>query len=787
MTICLDAECSDLEDNSSCPLFQHDSVEAPPLYIFLHYPPTSISELVSWENEFQANCYWSFDETGQSRLLENERQKWGIPKLGLFDSIQVPRFHSWPTHIYEALDKWQIVRGFDPTTADFAIHMDYPELEIVSAKQMNSRVQEGSEEKSEIPSGEPESSWWEAIAGSGIPAHPSFKPVFSTPIRLASLAARPENWKAAAPAAPPDSQTYAAQASLPRLPVPELPETLKKLKESLKPIAWNEEEYDAVSKKVDEFAKGKGPELQARLKEWANGREHWLEEWWDDGGYLGYRDSTPAARAAALARGTMLFRQKLKLGQLTPEGTKEGPFCMDTYRWMFDCCRLPGPHGLDWSASYAKEGDNGTEDAHIIVFRRNRPYKVTAATGGRILSLDEFQRQIQHIYDTTKTEYPGVGVLSASNRDVWAQDYTELSSSAHNSSVLHAIQSAAFTISLDTAKPNEAVSFSRDLWHGELSADGNAIGLKNRWVDKPCEYIVFDNGKAGLMGEHSVMDGTPTVRLCDEVLDMIASPDFDRGTGSAAVKPEPLDWEVSAKTKQAIEKANEAARALISSQELGFYETPYGKNAIKKFGVSPDSWAQMIVQLAYRRLLDKKGWKRNGGTYEAATTRKFYKGRTEAIRVVTSESDAWVRSMVSDASKEERKRLFGLAAKRHVELAKMCGSGNGIDRHLLGLKKVLGQGEEAPALFSDPVFTRSSYWVLSTSAVFSKHFDVYGWGEVVPDGFGVAYMTGFNDKLMYTITSRTEMPNAEFVQEIAKAADDLYKLHADGTEGTPKL
>lgn len=70
-----------------------------------------------------------------------------------------------------------------------------------------------------------------------------------------------------------------------------------------------------------------------------------------------------------------------------------------------------------------------------------------------------------------------------------------------------------------------------------------------------------------------------------------------------------------------------------------------------------------------------------------------------------------------------------------------------------------------PALFSDPVFLRSSNWVLSTSAVFSKHFPVYGWGEVsyvsgcfiqtliyrdylqvVPEGFGVAYMTGYDGK-----------------------------------------
>jgi carnitine O-acetyltransferase len=34
------------------------------------------------------------------------------------------------------------------------------------------------------------------------------------------------------------------------------------------------------------------------------------------------------------------------------------------------------------------------------------------------------------------------------------------------------------------------------------------------------------------------------------------------------------------------------------------------------------------------------------------------------------------------------------------------------------------------------------------------------------------------DRLQYTITSRTEMPNAQFNGEIAKAAVDLYELHS---------
>jgi carnitine O-acetyltransferase len=51
-------------------------------------------------------------------------------------------------------------------------------------------------------------------------------------------------------------------------------------------------------------------------------------------------------------------------------------------------------------------------------------------------------------------------------------------------------------------------------------------------------------------------------------------------------------------------------------------------------------------------------------------------------------------------------------------------------RAVLGLRKVLKEGEDVPEIFEDPVVKRSSHWVLSTSALFSKHLREYGWGEV---------------------------------------------------------
>ena len=103
---------------------------------------------------------------------------------------------------------------------------------------------------------------------------------------------------------------------------------------------------------------------------------------------------------------------------------------------MFDCSRVPG-EGFDWSVSYSKAGDLGNS-GHIVVIRKNRAWKIDVAPEGMILSTEEIQkyvclvkietcgltsnnRQIQYIYDNTLEEYPGVGILSASNRDVWAK------------------------------------------------------------------------------------------------------------------------------------------------------------------------------------------------------------------------------------------------------------------------------------------------------------------------------------------------------------------------------
>ena len=216
-----------------------------------------------------------------------------------------------------------------------------------------------------------------------------------------------------------------------------------------------------------------------------------------------------------------------------------------------------------------------------------------------------------YIYDNTLQRISPCESWRPPNRDVWQrcvqfqlsfvhvhiqrlfQDKL-IRAEAYNIQILDSSHLSAFIICLDSSEPKDP---SRALWHGDVVA-GIPVGLRNRWVDKPLQFIVFDNAYAGFMGEHSVMDGTPTTRMYD-MLDMLYDPAFDHDTsyGEPVPLPQPLDWEISPEITQAINYAGNAACELMESQELGFHLTSYGKAAIKTFGVS-------------------------------ASIRKFYKGRT---------------------------------------------------------------------------------------------------------------------------------------------------------------
>ncbi len=71
--------------------------------------------------------------------------------------------------------------------------------------------------------------------------------------------------------------TFAHQDKLPKLPIPELSTTLKRYLAALKPLQSTREQSD-TKHAVDEFLRNEGPDLNEKLKKYAEARTSYIEQ-----------------------------------------------------------------------------------------------------------------------------------------------------------------------------------------------------------------------------------------------------------------------------------------------------------------------------------------------------------------------------------------------------------------------------------------------------------------------------------------------------------------------------
>ncbi|KAI0631989.1 acyltransferase ChoActase/COT/CPT [Trametes polyzona] len=571
------------------------------------------------------------------------------------------------------------------------------------------------------------------------------------------------------------------EASLPRLPVPTLSSTAAKYLETVEPHLTREQ-FAKTQEVVNAFvgseqAKVLQERLQARAAD--PNVKNWLAEWWNEAAYMGYRDPvvvfvsyfyvhvddktrpSQAKRAAQLLKAILPFRYLVESGQLEPEKVRGAPLAMSSYEWLFHSCRYPTK-----PSDTAKKFDPAKHN-HVVFVRKNKFYKVPLADkSGRELSAAELEAQIEKIISLAGSEAAiPVGALTSENRDIWTDARAALlAASPSNAASLKEIESAIMVVCLDDTQPVTREQASWQCWVG----DG-----RNRFYDKH-QLIVFENGKSGFLGEHSCMDGTPTLRLNEFILASLAQGKVDLGSAPADAQIEPpqeLPFTLDARTRQYVHEAEQHFDALVGQHDMEvLHYEGYGKEHIKAFKASPDAWAQLVKQLAFHKMFG-----RPGVCYESAQTRKYQQGRTEVIRSASKESKAWAEAMLDpNQTDEQRAALFRKAVSRHLQYAAWAADGQGVDRHLFGLKKCLKEGEPVPEIYTDEAFSKTNHWELSTSQLSSPYLDGWGYGEVVPDGYGLSYSIG-DHYIRWTITS-LKRRTAELKHYLAEAATETRQM-----------
>lgn len=597
------------------------------------------------------------------------------------------------------------------------------------------------------------------------------------------------------------------QESIPKLPVPGLEETAAKYLRSIIPLS-TPDEYARTESAVKDFIRpgGVGQQLQKTLVAKAGdpNTKNWLSEWWNDGAYLTYRDpvvpyvsyfyshkddklrKNPATRAAAISTAALSFKVQVDNKTLEPEYMRKLPLCMDSYKYMFNTSRLPIA-GRDDAIIYEAKGHN-----HILVIRKNRFFKIVHedAKTGKQLSTAELEAQFELIFAATKDQPKGtaIGALTSENRDKWVQFRANLIAAdpVRNTAALQDIESASFVVCLDDATPLTREERAHQYWHG----DG-----KNRFYDKPVQFVICDNGTSGFLGEHSMMDGTPTHRLNDYVNDVIFNNKVDHGPPASANSPylptsaTEIVFTINSEVVDNVKEAEADFSAVIGEHELAVFAFKgYGKGLIKKFKSSPDAFVQMIIQLGYYKCF---GVVRP--TYESAATRRFQLGRTETCRSVSVESLAFVKAFEDNAattSNEEKIAAARKAFTAHVKYISDASEGKGVDRHFFGLQQVFAEHNkdgkhQVPAIFKDPMFSYSKSWYLSTSQLSSEFFNGYGWSQVTDAGFGLAYMINENSIQVNVVSKKLGVDRLRYCLE--EAAEDMAQVFSAELASKAKL
>lgn len=579
-------------------------------------------------------------------------------------------------------------------------------------------------------------------------------------------------------------QLYKFQDNLPSLPVPKLNDTLKLYKESIKPLypnGENDSEFIKYSKIIDDFGNSNdGLQLQSKLENFSIDKRNWLSTFWDNYAYLDYRDpvspfvsyffshkdlnnligKNQIIKSTVLTLKVLEFMKYIETETLEPELIKNSPFCMESFKWMFNNCRIPGKSS-DYNLKF-----NFKENRFMIVISNGYIYKLQTHNlkTDEILNFNEIFNGLNEILLNSikrgKSINP-IGILTSSNRDIWYSNFEKLKKiSIINEINLNEIFKSSFVLCLDDNLPNTIESKSKNCWFGN--------GF-NRWFDKPLQFFVSKNGSSGFLGEHSKMDGTPTLRLNNWLVEEISNYKLNFNENSKKIpKIKELNFEINNEISNSIKNEINNFNKTVNSLDIKTWQYfGLGKDDIKTFKCSPDSFVQMLIQLAYYKYT---GTLRP--TYESASTRKYFKGRTETNRSVSVEALKFVKDWENvNIPIDEKLKSFRDAIKSHGNYIKLASSGMGVDRHLFGLKQMIDKSTNENSdlidnFFNNPIFNYSQYWYLSTSQLSSENFNGYGWAPVVPEGFGLAYMINKN-WLHINITNYKENPFGLKVDELA--------------------
>ncbi len=520
------------------------------------------------------------------------------------------------------------------------------------------------------------------------------------------------------------------------LPVPPLDATLNRYRATVAPLL-TEAEQAATAARVDAFAHGEGPALQRGLEEFAAAEDaagrSWLSEAWLDG-YLTTRgpitlisnvglllnwpgSATGIERAADLVHRMAVVHLAWLRGELPTESTPRGE-AVDSQQLRYLAGGLR--HPVTGSDEFV-QGPSEAADREIVVFRDGAPYALRISDSeGRALSVPALAAGLAELTGQSAGDRAGFTHPSYVGSEAGAALLDRLLADQENAATYRRLTRALFVVNL-TEGATDPDDYLRRA----------SFGLGYAWVYKPVTYdIDLTADLAAVHLEHTVVDGSTLKRVTRLAQEVVPDP----ATGPAP-EWEPLQWRLDEALATDIDEGVRRYAELADDLQVRTVFLPLPAPAALPFKLSLDGaqqWVMLFAQLAYRGGAPRS-------TYEAVDMREYRAGRTECLRPVTAEALELARAL--QAGTAEPEQLFA-ALSAHKAWVIACKTGNGIDRHLFGLRMIAARNGQTPELFTDPAYTRLTTDFLSTTSLGDPHQIVrFAFAPTSAGGIGISYST----------------------------------------------
>jgi len=354
----------------------------------------------------------------------------------------------------------------------------------------------------------------------------------------------------------------------------------------------------------------------------------------------------------------------LKQEKLRPDTFRGKNLCMDQFKSLFGACRMPMSNNHDYVQVDPDSTHIVVLKNHrIYYFQALYPDGTVAVDETDIKDILHAIRNDSNNVDVISSATEAIGVLTTQDRNCWACARQALiEGSEHNAAALAIVDSALFVLTLDDYVPSSVHDAASNMLHGsyalttckssssvsgnENNGNGSLIEYQagtciNRWYDK-LQIIVCADGTAGLNFEHSAVDGHTALRLAsdvfaetviefaksitrsvhgvehsdkfvsgvlsDAVVERAAEISSQKGNGNKILldldtRPKKLHFHLTSDVTDRIFFAETALGDQIVASDTHVLEfKDYGKTLITKNKISPDSFVQLTILLAYYRL-----------------------------------------------------------------------------------------------------------------------------------------------------------------------------------------